>query len=68
LGVCAQSVRNLIKQEVIKAEQVVPFAPWAIPAEELEKEEVKFAVERIKRGANRRNQYSQCENQQQLFQ
>lgn len=68
LGVCAQSVRNLIKQEVIKAEQVVPFAPWAIPAEELEKDEVKFAVERIKRGANRRNQYSQCENQQQLFQ
>lgn len=68
LGVSAQSVRNLIKQEVIRAEQVVPFAPWAIPVEELGKDEVKFAVERIKRGANRRNQYSQCENQQQLFQ
>lgn len=68
LGVCAQSIRNLIKQEIIKAGQVVPYAPWAIPVEELEKDEVKFAVERIRLGANRRNQYSRCESQKQLFQ
>lgn len=53
LGVCDQSVRSLIKQGIIDADQVVSCAPWAIPVEELEKIEVNVAVKRIKDGANR---------------
>lgn len=68
LGVCAQSVRGLINRNVIVAEQVVPYAPWAIQKQELEKEEVKMAVKGIKEGTNRRNKCSQCEEQVQLFQ
>jgi len=68
LGVCDQSIRSLIQQEIIKAEQIVSCAPWAIPAKEIEKEEVKIAVERIKDGANRRKSSSRCEAQIELFQ
>lgn len=67
LGVCAQSALKLIKEGVIKAEQVVACAPWAIAAGEIEKEEVKIAVERIKQGENRRNQYTECERQLKLY-
>ena len=67
LGVCAQSVRSLINRQVINAHQVASCAPWIIRNEELEKEEVKLAVSRIKNGLNRRNQYSRCSNQMQLF-
>lgn len=68
LGICAQSVRGLIEKQIISANQVIPCAPWAIPMEELEKNEVKIAVKRIRDGANRRNQYSWCEGQLELFQ
>lgn len=68
LGVCDQSVRALIRQEIIDADQVVSCAPWAIPAKELEKKEVKIAVQRIKDGTNRRNSSSWCESQLNLFQ
>lgn len=68
LGICAQSVVSLIKQRVICAEQVVPCAPWMVPCQELEKQEVKNAVERIKAGSNHRNQFSRCDNQLHLFQ
>jgi hypothetical protein len=67
LGVCDQSVRSFIKQGIINAEQVVSFAPWAIPVKELEKEEVKTAVQRIKSGSNRRNSCSRIEGQLELF-
>lgn len=67
LGVCAQSVRKLIGQKFISAQQVVPYAPWAIPVQELEKDEVKMAARGIRAGANRRNQYSRCSNQTTLF-
>jgi len=63
LGVCAQSVRKLITQKLITAEQVVRYAPWAIPIQELEKDEVKIAARDIRMGANRRNQYSWSPNQ-----
>jgi hypothetical protein len=68
LGICAQCVKILIDRKVIEAEQVVPYAPWTIQKQALEKEEVKIAVRGIKEGVNRRNQYSRCENQINLFQ
>lgn len=68
LGVCAQSVKSLIGHQIINARQVVSYAPWIIRKEELEKEKVKAAVSRIKSGSNRRNQYSRCSNQIQIFQ
>lgn len=68
LGVCAQSVRKLIKKGIIKAEQVVSCAPWSIAEAEVTKDEVKMAVKRIKQRVNRRNQYSRCEGQLKLFQ
>jgi DNA invertase Pin-like site-specific DNA recombinase len=68
LGICAQSVKTLIDRKVIEAQQVVPYAPWTIQKQELAKDKVKIAVMGIKEGANRRNQYSRCENQIKLFQ
>jgi hypothetical protein len=68
LGICAQSVRSLIKNQVISARQIVPCAPWSISVQELEKEEVKNAVEEIKKGVNRKKNLSQCESQLSLFQ
>jgi DNA invertase Pin-like site-specific DNA recombinase len=68
LGVCAWSVKKLISSKLIKAEQVVPYAPWAIPAQELNHDEVKIAIKRIREGQNRRDQYSRCEGQIGLFQ
>lgn len=68
LGICAQSVRSLIKKKVISARQIVPCAPWSISVQELEKEEVKNAVEEIKKGVNRKKNPSQCESQLSLFQ
>jgi len=68
LGVCAWSVKKLISSKLIKAEQVVPYAPWAIPDQELNNDEVKIAIKRIREGQNRRDQYSRCEGQIGLFQ
>jgi hypothetical protein len=67
LGICSQSIRGLIEKQIISGNQIVPCAPWAIPLEELEKDEVKRAAEGIKSGKNRRNQYSRCETQLVLF-
>lgn len=67
LGVCAQSIRKLITQKLITAQQVVRYAPRAIPIQELEKEEVKIAARDIRTGANRRDQYSRCPNQATFF-
>lgn len=68
LGICAQSVRMLIKNKVISANQVVPCAPWAISTLELEKEVVKKEVERIKSGQNRKKNPSWQEGQEKFFQ
>lgn len=65
LGVCAQSVRGLINDTVISASQIVTGAPWMIPASELDKKEVRDAIERIKRRANRKS--PRCENQLEIF-
>lgn len=67
LGVCDQSVRSLIKKGVIQAKQIVPCAPWSIRVEELEREEVKTAIEQIKKGFNRKKNASWCKGQLCLF-
>ena len=67
LGICNQSIMKLITQKLIAAEQVVRYAPWSIPIQELEKEEVKIAARDIRIGANRRNHHSWCSNRTPLF-
>lgn len=68
LGICSQSVRGLIREKIIDARQTVSCAPWIIRREEIEKEAVKTAVNGIKNGSNRRNQFSRCDNQLKMFQ
>jgi hypothetical protein len=51
LGISTTSVRRLIEQKKLTASQVVECAPWQIPVAALQFEEVRNAVENIKRGA-----------------
>lgn len=67
LGICAQSVRSLINKQVISAKQIVPYAPWSISVQELEKKEVKNAIESIKKKLNLRKNPSRCEGQMNFF-
>ena len=55
LGVSSTVVRRLIQDKTIAATQVVPGAPWQIPAEALESELVSAAIVKGKRqvGAER---------------
>jgi excisionase family DNA binding protein len=48
LGVSSTSIRRMIKLRKIPATQVVACAPWQIPKEALESEEVRKAVRNIK--------------------
>ena len=68
LGICPQSVRVLVQQQLISARQVVPYAPWSIHVLELDKKQVRDAVDRIKKGDNRRNPGPQNQTQGNLFQ
>jgi excisionase family DNA binding protein len=52
LGLSAHSVRRMIKREELDAAQVVPCAPWRIPAAALDSEAVQQAVRRIKGGSH----------------
>jgi hypothetical protein len=65
LGICAQSVRSLIHEKLIRASQVIPGAPWRIEACDLDKKEVVEAADRIKRGMNRTR--PRCANQLDIF-
>jgi hypothetical protein len=49
LGVSHKIVRRLIESKRISATQVVPWAPWEIPAETIECEEVLREIQNIKR-------------------
>ena len=49
LGVSHKIVRRLIDSEVIPAAQVVPWAPWEIPAESIQAERVLRDVAALKR-------------------
>jgi DNA invertase Pin-like site-specific DNA recombinase len=50
LGISETTTKKLIDAEIIKAHQVVAFAPWRIPPTALETEAVKRAVSEIKQG------------------
>ena len=50
LGVSHKIVRRLIDSKIIIASQVVPLAPWEIPAEAIESERVLQEIAAVKRG------------------
>jgi DNA invertase Pin-like site-specific DNA recombinase len=49
LGVSHKIVRRLIDSKVITATQVVPWAPWEIPAESIQSKQVRREVAAVKR-------------------
>ena len=51
LGVSHKIVRRLIDSKMISATQVVPWAPWEIPAESIQAEQVLREVAALKRGS-----------------
>lgn len=51
LGVSHKIVRRLIDAKAIAATQVVPWAPWEIPAEAIQSEQVLREVAAVKRGS-----------------
>lgn len=51
LGVSHKIVRRLIDSKLIPATQVVPWAPWEIPAEAIKSEQVLREVAAVKRGS-----------------
>jgi DNA invertase Pin-like site-specific DNA recombinase len=48
LGINMMTVRSLIQQKIIKAEQVVPCAPWRIAKAEINKPAIHRIVDKIK--------------------
>lgn len=51
LGISHKIVRRLIDSKKIQATQVVPWAPWEIPAEAIQSEQVLREVAALKRGS-----------------
>ena len=47
LGICVGSVRKLIKNGILPATQLMPSAPWQIPADALETAEVRIGLHEI---------------------
>jgi hypothetical protein len=47
LGVCVPSVHRLIRNGVLPATQLMPSAPWQIPVEALESEQVRIGLQEI---------------------
>lgn len=47
-------VYELLRQKVIQARQIVPYAPWQIPVEALDSPSVRERVRQIKEGSARR--------------
>ena len=66
LGVSANSVRRMIKLKKLRAEQVVPCAPWRISIAVLDSEEIRQAVRDIK-GGSRVPRTQSAEEQDSLF-
>jgi DNA invertase Pin-like site-specific DNA recombinase len=50
LGISAMTVRRLIEKGLLRAKQIVPYAPWMIPKEEIEREETKRYALAVKLG------------------
>lgn len=68
LNICSQTVKNLIKQNIIRAEQICPFAPWAIEKKELEREEVRKAAQEVRKNKSHPKKRPWCEKQLSLIQ
>jgi DNA invertase Pin-like site-specific DNA recombinase len=68
LGICMQSARELIRQGIIAAHQIVTHAPWCVKTEEVEKEEVRKAAAAIVQRRPWRWRVSSRKNQPGLFQ
>ncbi len=61
LGVSHKIVRRLIDSKVITAKQVVPWAPWEIPAESIQSEQVLREVAAVKRGIRKDGRLDEAE-------
>jgi DNA invertase Pin-like site-specific DNA recombinase len=68
LGISDQSIKVLIQKNVVVGHQIVAYAPWCIPKQEVEKESVRRAAERIRRRLHGSRRFSSRENQTSLFQ
>lgn len=66
LQVSEGSVRHMIVEKKLPATQVVEYAPWEIPVEALDSEEVRKTVAKIKNGSTR-PQKPTAEEQQTMF-
>jgi len=66
LQVSEGTVRQMIEQKRLPATQVVEYAPWEIPLEALDSEEIRKIVGEIKRGITR-PQKQNAEKQQTMF-
>ena len=47
LKICVGSVLRLIKVGILPAQQLMPCAPWKVPVEALESEQVKIGVQDV---------------------
>ena len=61
LGVSHKIVRRLIDSKVITATQVVPWAPWEIPAESIQSEQVRREVAAVKRSSRIEEKHGKAE-------
>jgi DNA invertase Pin-like site-specific DNA recombinase len=66
LKVSPVSVRRMVNEKILPARQVVPYAPWEIPLQALDSEEVRRAVSNIKAGVYV-PQTQNAEEQQTIF-
>jgi excisionase family DNA binding protein len=66
LHVSEASVRRLIAEKKIPATQVVAYAPWEIPAEALDSDDVRQAVTAIRQGTTRPQKHT-ADGQQTMF-
>jgi hypothetical protein len=66
LKVSPVSVRRMVNEKILPAGQVVPYAPWEIPLQALDSEEVRRAVSNIKAGVHAPRTQN-AEGQQTMF-
>jgi hypothetical protein len=66
LKVSPVSVRRMVNEKILPARQVVPYAPWEIPLQALDSEEVRRAVSNIKAGVHAPRTQN-AERQQTMF-
>jgi hypothetical protein len=68
LGVKPHTVRILIKKGIIKAQQIIKYAPFKIESSEIEKESVKTTIKELKNGIPFKSLGVVSKNQLNLFQ